>query len=90
MRISLLPVLLVAAVLAGCVTAEERRAEDEENCRSFGFRPGTDAFADCLLSLELDRRAASRAAAARFDLYDDPWIVYRPMPVRPRPRPRAR
>lgn len=70
--------ILLTLGLAGCqtMTPEERRAADEQTCRSYGFRKGTDAFASCLLHLDLDRRAARRAM-----LHDDPFI-YRPV-IRP-------
>ena len=55
-------VLLLAAMvplaLAGCVSADERRAQeqaqriaDQQECADLGFEPGTDPFADCLLRL---------------------------------------
>lgn len=79
--------LVLIAMLAGCqtMTPEERRAADGQTCRSYGFRPQTDAFANCLLQLELDRRAARRAA---FDepFYGPPLVVYQPVPVRVRHR----
>jgi hypothetical protein len=42
--------------LAGCVTPEELRKEDEAACASFGFKAGTDAFASCLQRESLARR----------------------------------
>jgi len=50
-------------MLAGCqtMTPEERRAADERRCAGYGFRPGTDAMAGCLLDLDLDRRADMRS-----------------------------
>ena len=47
-------------LLSGCISAAEQRALDEERCRGFGFRAG-DAFAQCLLQLDLDRSATRRA-----------------------------
>ncbi len=81
----LVPLVLVAA-LAACTTVspEEQRRADEDKCRSYGFTRKNDAFAECLQRLELDRRAAHRAALQRDR---DPWI-YAPPPrvivVRPR------
>ncbi|MBI1622678.1 hypothetical protein [Aquamicrobium zhengzhouense] len=72
------PALLV--FLAGCVTAEEQRAMDEETCRSYGFSKRNDAMAECLLRLELDRRAERRASYASLE-YSRPWVVYQPVPV---------
>ncbi|PRD44239.1 hypothetical protein C5748_06500 [Phyllobacterium phragmitis] len=79
--------LAFIAALAGCttMTPEERRAADSRTCRSYGFRAQTDAFANCLLQLDLDRRAARRVA---FDepFYGPPLVVYQSVPVRARPR----
>ncbi|CAD7056866.1 MULTISPECIES: hypothetical protein [Pseudorhizobium] len=54
---------LLCMPLAACqtMTPEERRAADERTCAGYGFRPGTDAMAQCLLDLELDRRAEMRS-----------------------------
>jgi hypothetical protein len=47
--------------VGGCVTSpEELRAADEAQCRSYGFRDRSEAFANCLLELDLDRRAERR------------------------------
>jgi hypothetical protein len=77
----------LAVVLAACTTMspQERRAMDEETCRSYGFRPDTDAFATCLQRIDLDRRAELRASRAEFDRWaSQPAVVYRPVyvPVR--------
>ncbi|WP_404286845.1 hypothetical protein ACD578_17070 [Microvirga sp. RSM25] len=67
-------VKLVAAVsgaflLAACTTTTpaDRRRADEAQCRSYGFRPGTNAFSHCLLDLDLNRAADRRARL------DDPY-----------------
>lgn len=73
----------LAGLLAGCMTAEEQRAADEDKCRSYGFRPRTDAFAECLQRLDLFRRAEWRD-----DSMIDPWdrtVVYRAMAM-PKPQ----
>ncbi len=48
--------------LATCqtMTPEERRAADERQCMSYGFKRGTDGFAACLQRIDLDRRAQAR------------------------------
>ncbi|MBX9452790.1 MAG: hypothetical protein KL801_13305 [Mesorhizobium sp.] len=78
----IVPTLIALAVLAGCttMTPEERRASDEETCREYGFRKGSEAFAECLQRIELDRRAERRANMASFEL-SRPMVVYRPVPV---------
>ena len=76
--------LLGAALLAGCVSAEEQRALDEEKCRSYGFTKRNDAFAECLQRIELDRRAEFRSRS-EIDDWDRPFVVYRPIIVAPKP-----
>ena len=85
MRASLIAAMAVLALAAGCktMTPEERRAADEATCRSYGFRKGSDAFASCLLQLDLDRRASRRAALYSDPFYNQPAIIYRPVVVRP-------
>ena len=53
---------IVALAVTGCQTAEEVRAADESRCLSYGFRPRTDAFAECLQRIDLDRRASLRVS----------------------------
>jgi outer membrane biogenesis lipoprotein LolB len=74
---------IATILLAGCttMTPEERRAADEETCRSYGFKHRNDAFAECLQRLELDRRAERRANAAALD-WDEPMVIYRPVYIR--------
>ncbi|RJT42711.1 hypothetical protein D3227_02365 [Mesorhizobium waimense] len=74
----------LAALCAGCMSAEDRRAADEAKCRSYGFTKKNDAFAECLQRIDLDRRAELRSASAF-----DPWdraILYRPIIIRPQPK----
>lgn len=77
MRLVTLSVLLLTLLVAGCttMTPEERRAIDGQTCASYGFRRGTDAFASCLLNLDLDRRAASRAQFEQMQ-FNTPLIIY--------------
>lgn len=76
--------VLLTLFITGCVsmTPEERRALDNQTCSSYGFRRGTDAFANCLLNLDLDRRAASRAQFEQMQfntplIYDNRYRYYR-------------
>ncbi len=63
----LLAPVSLCALLAACqtMTPEERRAADETTCAGYGFRRGSEAMGRCMLDLELDRRAESRAAHIR-------------------------
>lgn len=65
-----------ALLLAGCQTAAEMRANDENKCRAYGFRPNTDAFAECLQRIDLDRRAEFRATRMDPILWERPMVVY--------------
>lgn len=65
---------LTALVIAGCQTVEERRAADENRCVSYGFRPRTDAFAECLQRIDIDRRQSLREAS-RDALYMPPPVI---------------
>jgi hypothetical protein len=64
MRILPLAIALAATAigLSACQTMspEERRAADDRQCLSYGFRRGTDAFATCLQRMDLDRQARAR------------------------------
>ena len=82
MRISIgLVAVSALLVLSACqtLTPEERRARDEATCRGYGFRPGTDQMAGCLLDLDLDRRADNRARQAQVnrDMFYRPIVVER-------------
>lgn len=77
---------LVLLLLAGCqtLTPEERRAADERTCAGYGFRARTDAMAQCLLDLDLDRRAQMRSLRDSSDrmFWRQPLIVERRVIVR--------
>ncbi len=49
-------VLPAVLVLAGCESEAERIAADNQQCLSYGFTMGTDAFAQCRLQLDLQRQ----------------------------------
>ncbi|MBY6239674.1 hypothetical protein [Methylosinus sp. Sm6] len=71
MPFSRLAFVIAAGLLAGaCNTTSdlERRSADEARCRSYGFKPGAEGFAKCLLQLDLDRSADRRAR------YDYPYV----------------
>lgn len=78
MKIVAITALGLSAFLAGCttITPEERRAADEQACLDYGFRKNTDAFAECLLKLDLDRRAERRAWENRTE---QPMVIYQPV-----------
>ncbi len=67
-------VLIAALVLSGCAQIQRMEAErqaneragDENQCSSFGYVRGTDAFADCMMAAA-HRRDMARQDAARRD-----------------------
>jgi hypothetical protein len=56
MRIASMVVgIVLAALAAGCTSPEEQHAEDQQRCFGYGFQPGTDAFAHCMMATSLHR-----------------------------------
>lgn len=55
-----LVVPLLALLLSGCGSAGQEqaqwRANDVSRCQDFGFTPGTDNYANCLMHLDTARR----------------------------------
>jgi hypothetical protein len=58
-----LTLAVVALALSACqtMTPEERRAADDRQCLSYGFKRGTEGFATCLQRIDLNRQAQLRA-----------------------------
>lgn len=80
MKRSFLPAALALAALgAGCVstTDAERRTADEVRCSAYGFRPATDAMAQCLQRSDLDR-AAERRFQIETAFGGTPWFYRSP------------
>lgn len=74
MRLLLLSLPLL--VLAGCQSTapEYRVAADRQTCRDYGFTRNNDAFNQCMLRLEVERRQTSQAYQAP----SDDWDIRRP------------
>lgn len=64
-----------AMLLAGCQTAAEVRANDENKCLDYGFRADTDAFAECLQRIDLDRRDSLRQSSRDALFMPQPVII---------------
>lgn len=57
-----LPLSGTLAMLSGCgPSAGELRAMDTQRCAGFGFAPGTDGFASCMMSSTQQREAQDAA-----------------------------
>ena len=56
--IRLIPVLVLGALQAGCITSAEQVAQrNEERCTARGYQPKTDAHNDCMVRLEGEGQA---------------------------------
>lgn len=76
---------LLALALAGCttLTPEQQREADQQTCLSYGFKPKSEAMANCLLQINLDRRADIRAWQNDRPQFSTPMVIYQPVLVRP-------
>jgi len=54
---SLLLLAGLAALLAGCASAKDIAARNEERCQARGLEPKTDNYENCLRQLENERDA---------------------------------
>lgn len=61
---SILIVGAMAALLAGCQTAQESMADAEVTCEAQGFRPGTRAYQQCRSANYVENRRASNEASS--------------------------
>jgi hypothetical protein len=57
----------VPLALAGCVSDEEQRSMDQDKCYSFGFQPGTDALANCMMNQSAQRNEDEQRSLDRMN-----------------------
>lgn len=48
-------IALAPLAIAGCVSAEDQRAMDQDKCASYGYQQGTNRFADCMMERDQQR-----------------------------------
>lgn len=48
---------VMCVLLTGCISVEQQRAMDQQRCQDFGFMPGTDAMANCMMNVSQQRQA---------------------------------
>ena len=48
--------LALGLLLAGCMTAAQRAQSDEQRCTARGLQPNSDAFKDCVVQIETERK----------------------------------
>lgn len=65
---------LVALSLSACVSDSDQQAmnyaTDRQRCTDFGFEPGTEAFANCMMAADDRRQMAQMEADRRRDEQD--------------------
>lgn len=61
--------VLCCVAIAGCATPEQQAAQRQaygerlqNQCRAYGFQPGTDVFAQCMMRLDQQNQSAQQAA----------------------------
>lgn len=54
-------VFSLSLTACGAVTPQQQHASDESTCAGYGYQPGTDKFADCMMKTA-QRREDSKAA----------------------------
>jgi hypothetical protein len=62
---------VMCASLSGCMDPAQIRAEqhasDRERCTGYGYQPGTDAFADCMMRSDEKREYAEQRERQQAD-----------------------
>jgi hypothetical protein len=61
MRVPLATTLMFTCLIAGCAagpTPEQRRAADQQTCMGYGFQPGSESFANCMMQTAQRRQDA--------------------------------
>src|SRR5690606_30136766 len=61
-------VVLALLLLAGCMgrTGEQRFVEAQNACTGYGFKAGTDAYAQCMMQLDIVMVEQDQASRDRF------------------------
>ncbi|RWA80840.1 hypothetical protein [Mesorhizobium sp.] len=54
-------ITVTGVILAGCMTERDRK-----KCADYGFKPGTDAMAQCMQNEDLARRGGGPTVCNRF------------------------
>lgn len=56
MILRLVLLLALGPLVTGCLSVGQLGQRDEERCAARGLQPNTDAYANCLTSLETERK----------------------------------
>jgi hypothetical protein len=58
--------LISAALLSGCVTAQDIAANDDDACQSYGAQPGSQAYFQCRMAKDQQRQANNAALVGAY------------------------
>lgn len=64
-RYTLMLLMLAFGTTTGCATVDpaQQRAADQAQCAGYGYQPGTDAFANCMMKIDTRRQDRADAKA---------------------------
>jgi len=85
-KMRLVIVLGSALTLTGCVTPGQMQARHSATCQSYGFMPGSEGYAFCMLQLDLADHGYSHHGVGQASWpYPPPPYGYRQAPPPPPP-----
>lgn len=64
-RYALMLLMFAFGATTGCATVspEQQRTADQARCAGYGYQPGTDAFANCMMKVDTRRQDRADAKA---------------------------
>lgn len=78
-------IIFMVLLAGGCASPQERQAQYAQNiqsrCEAYGFQPGTDAFANCMMQIDQQ----NRASAQQFILNQSKPVPQTYQVIQPRP-----
>jgi hypothetical protein len=63
-------VALIPLAVAGCVSPEDQQARDQDKYTSYGYQPGSNRFADCMMDRDLQRADDQRRTMESLERQD--------------------
>jgi hypothetical protein len=82
-QMTLLSVTATGLLLSGCISPQEMVLRHRAACESYGFTPGTEAYSNCLLRLDMGDYGYShhgRQRAGRYAPLEEPLPPASPEP----------
>ncbi|MGI4793046.1 MAG: hypothetical protein ACRYG8_02965 [Janthinobacterium lividum] len=61
MRLPVSTLMASLTLLAGCTSPEEQHVADQQRCGGYGFTPGSESFAHCMMDTSMQRDAEAAA-----------------------------